>query len=35
MTTKELATLAKTAILARLAERTLPPTLVGLEEQYK
>ncbi|KAK3821179.1 MAG: origin recognition complex subunit 4 C-terminus-domain-containing protein [Benniella sp.] len=35
MTTKELATMAKTAILARLAERTLPPTLVGLEEQYK
>ncbi|KAF9952212.1 origin recognition complex subunit 4 [Modicella reniformis] len=35
MSTEELVTLAKTAVLARLGERTLPPTLVGLEEQYK
>ncbi|KAF9196677.1 origin recognition complex subunit 4, partial [Haplosporangium sp. Z 27] len=27
--------MAKTAILARLGERTLPPALVGLEEQHR
>ncbi|CAO3566485.1 unnamed protein product [Mortierella alpina] len=35
MAAEECVTLAKSAILARLAERALPPALVGLEEQYK
>ncbi|KAG0246589.1 origin recognition complex subunit 4 [Mortierella sp. GBA43] len=35
MTTQELVTLAKAAILARLSEHLLPPALVGLEEQHK
>ncbi|KAF9968653.1 origin recognition complex subunit 4 [Mortierella alpina] len=35
MATEECVALAKSAILARLAERALPPALVGLEEQYK
>ncbi|KAF9931183.1 origin recognition complex subunit 4 [Linnemannia zychae] len=35
MTSENLVTLAKAAISARLAERTLPVALVGLEEQYK
>ncbi|KAG9062410.1 origin recognition complex subunit 4 [Linnemannia hyalina] len=35
MSVEELVSLAKTAISARLAERSLPVALVGLEEQYK
>ncbi|KAG0271586.1 origin recognition complex subunit 4 [Linnemannia exigua] len=35
MATEEFVSMAKTAISARLAERTLPVALVGLEEQYK
>jgi hypothetical protein len=35
MASEELVSLAKTAISARLAERSLPVALVGLEEQYK
>ncbi|KAG0292349.1 origin recognition complex subunit 4, partial [Linnemannia gamsii] len=35
MALEELVSLAKTAISARLAERSLPVALVGLEEQYK
>ncbi|KAG0371545.1 origin recognition complex subunit 4 [Mortierella sp. AD032] len=35
MATEEFVSMARTAISARLAERTLPVALVGLEEQYK
>ncbi|KAF9136017.1 origin recognition complex subunit 4 [Mortierella sp. 14UC] len=35
MASEEFVSMAKTAISARLAERTLPVALVGLEEQYK
>ncbi|OAQ35720.1 origin recognition complex, subunit 4 [Linnemannia elongata AG-77] len=35
MSVEDLVSLAKTAISARLAERSLPVALVGLEEQYK
>lgn len=35
MISAELVSLASTAILARLSERSLPVALVGLEEQYK
>ncbi|KAG0206144.1 origin recognition complex subunit 4 [Mortierella sp. GBA30] len=35
MATEDLVAMAKNAISARLSERTIPPTLVGLEEQYK
>ncbi|KAF9414161.1 origin recognition complex subunit 4 [Podila epigama] len=35
MVSEELVSLASNAILARLSERDVPSTLVGLEEQYK